>query len=67
MSTTLHQFAKDEKERLEKFVIWYEEMSKIEPEKFIMILPSEKEGAWFEMLIDFNPDSEFYQLPVTKE
>lgn len=67
MSTSLREFAKDEKERLEKFVVWYEAMSKIEPEKFPINLPSENEGAWFEMLIDFNPDSEFYQLPATKK
>ncbi len=67
MSQSLHQFANEEKERLEKFVVWYEAMSKIEPEKFPINLPCENEGAWFEMLTDFDPDSEFYQLPVTKE
>jgi hypothetical protein len=67
VGTSLHEFAKDEKERLDKFVAWYEAMSKIEPEKFPMCLPSENEGAWFEMLIDFTPDSELYQLPATKK
>jgi hypothetical protein len=61
-STSLHQFASDERKRLEQFVTWYETMSKMEPEKFPITLPSDNEGAWFEMLMDFDPDSDFYQL-----
>jgi hypothetical protein len=63
MSTSLHEFAKDETERLQKFVTWYEAMSKIEPEKFPIIIPTENEGVWFEMLMDFNSSLELYHLP----
>jgi hypothetical protein len=63
MSTSLHEFATDEKDKLEKFVIWYEAKNKENPEHFPLTLPSENEGAWFEMLIDFDSSSEHYQLP----
>jgi hypothetical protein len=63
MSTSLYEFAEDESDRLQKFVAWYEAMSKIEPEKFPITIPTENEGVWFEMLIDFDPSLELYKLP----
>lgn len=63
MSLSLKEFEKEENKRLKDFVVWYEEMAKIEPEKFPLTLPSENEGAWFEMFVDFDPEIPFYQLP----
>jgi hypothetical protein len=63
MSTSLYEFAKDEAEKLEKFVTWYEAMSKIEPEKYPIKIPNDNAGVWFDMLMDFDPSIELYQLP----
>jgi hypothetical protein len=41
-------------------------MSKIEPEKFPIKIPSDNEGVWFEMLMDFNPSLDLYRLPTRK-
>tara|TARA_B100002049_G_scaffold223617_1_gene194306 strand:+ start:12031 stop:12228 length:198 start_codon:yes stop_codon:yes gene_type:complete len=64
---SLHEFAKEEKQRLVKFVTWYEAMSKLEPDKLPIILPDENEAVWIEMLMDFDPSSPEYQFSITEE
>lgn len=53
-SISLEEFIKLEKERLERFEVYWKEKNKRYPELFPMVIQSDNTGQWDEMLTIFE-------------
>lgn len=64
MCHSLNNLLKEERKRIEQLATWNKAMHTIEAETFPLTLPDSDEGAWLEMLAEFNPEQERYQIPT---
>jgi len=61
MALSLTDFTQSEADKLAQFATWYKRMNILYPGQYPLEMSDGNEGAWDEMLADFDPASPEYK------